>query len=171
MPRASSLLLLLVVMGCAHTVPFDPETPDGRASVNERADRQRATITRHDGRHHLAEALRVDADSTFWFEPGTWEFFSIPTGDVASIAFPAEGGGAAEGFALGLAGGILLGYVVGTRSYEGKSLLSQSRGENAMGGALLFGGAGALIGLLIGHDTERTDVFMPENPQPEEITP
>ncbi len=162
MRRTLWLVLVLLVGGCAHTIPFEPGTPDGRASVNERADRQRALVTRHDGQRHPAEALRVGADSTFWFEPETWQLVTIPTAEVASIAFPAKEGRSAEGFALGLAGGLVFGYVVGNRNYE-PNIITQSRGRNAQVVGFMLSGVGAMLGLLIGQDMQNTDVFKPED--------
>jgi len=110
-------------------------------------------------RHHKVSARQLSAIASTGGEvrliPGTpidpahWH-----DGDVQSVTQTSHGRGAVHGFGIGALSGAGLGVVMGLASGDDScgdyDLICFSAGEKATMGGLLFGGMGAVAGLVIG---------------------
>lgn len=153
-------LLAALLGGCAHTHPFNPAMPEGRAEFNAQSGRRSTIVVLTSGERAEAQALRLDAVEASWINPETGEARSVPLAEVRTVRVPARGRGALEGFAIGVgigAGLGLLAVVVGEG--RGPSLGAPSMGVAVGGGTLAFGMIGALVGVVSGRT-----LYVPEPP-------
>ena len=159
--------ILLWGIGCTHTHILAPEEPGSYASLNERAAQQGTHVMLADGQRFSAAALQMTPDWTSWIDPASGSVMNVATSEVAAVQFNRHGRGAWEGLGLGLLSGAVTGAAIGFADGDDESgFLTSTAEEKALGGGILLGGAGGLLGLLVGAAVGSKDVYLPEPPYP-----
>jgi hypothetical protein len=108
--RSAPFLLALVLCGCARTRSLGPA--EARAEVNRRAEGRTVSVVLRSGERVDARALRVDADSATWLRPGDLRLQRVAASDVVAVTHHDVKRGAADGFWIGLATGLVSSAVV-----------------------------------------------------------
>ncbi len=101
--------LAVLLGGCAHSRPFDPAAPEGRAEVNAQVGGRSTVVVLTSGERAEAESLRLAPDGASWIEPETGEARSVALAEVRAVQVPARSRGALEGFVIGVVIGAGLG--------------------------------------------------------------
>jgi len=155
-PARLLCLVAIMLSGCAgavHTV--EPATEADRLAWANRLFAERpATVVLADGRRQPVESLRVAPDTTTWIDPATREIIAVSTFEIEAVEQqnPARSsrrlmrrGAVVGAVAIGLLG-VVTGYDAGTCLYW----CSEPTGGERLGGALIFGAAGAVTGVPLG---------------------
>ena len=162
------LPMLLITTGCTSIRPQSVNSDSGRALINDRADRQAATLTFRNGRSVDVQDLQITDDSLFWMrkEGGAGRAGSdrisgrAAITDVSTVSFYTRRH-AVRNAALGFVTGAAVGFLAGNSA---EPSFAFSRESAAILGALGTGLLAAGIGALIGIDQTNRDVYTVEPP-------
>lgn len=160
MPRLA-LLLPLLLAGCVSTQSVSLDTAEGRARINERAERGHPVLTLTGQRGHLVQALHIAPDLTTWIDRKTGEARAAPTSSVEAVTFRRDGAGALKGLAVGASTGAALGLLIGLAEDDPGFFSLSTGGWTAVAAA-----QGALVGTLAGalHSDRAVFVNGPAEP-------
>lgn len=147
------LILALILIGCTHTEAVWPTDYD---RINAQIASQPAIVHLDFGKQYSTKALELSADTTTWLDPATSVQMSVPTSWVTTVSVAQPGHGALKGLGIGVTAGALTGALIGVASHEPN--LAIDKGFAALVGAAVFGGAGLVIGPIVGSLT-RKDVY------------
>lgn len=159
------LLLALLTTGCVQTRTAGPTASYETTfyELNWQTATRKATVQLNNGKRYPAQALRLRPDSATWFDPTTGIHMSVPTSWVTKVSVAQPGRGALRGLGIGAGVGAITGALFGVVTHEPNLVLRQS--EAALIGALVFGGAGLLVGSAVGALSSRR-VYHPDPPPP-----
>ncbi|MEM6327862.1 MAG: hypothetical protein AAF791_12150 [Bacteroidota bacterium] len=142
------LLSTLALSACVSTQPASVATPEGRASLNERADRGHPVLALWGERGRQVRDLRIDADSARWVDKKTEEARSAPTDQIEAITFRRDGRGALKGMAVGAGLGALLGLYLDVQAAGATGFIDFPPGFWTLGTAVGFAPFGAMGGAI-----------------------
>jgi hypothetical protein len=141
-PVGAVVLALFALGGCATTThTADLNFPaHSYVTFNQELLGKTATVELGDGVRYKGRDVQVNALSTTWTDPRTGETRETPTAGVWRIVVTNHG----KGGAIGLGSGLLMGGAIGLAAASGEDSLAA--------GAIpvVFGGLGALLGLIFG---------------------
>jgi hypothetical protein len=184
-PWLPLLSVLFITSACTHVRAPEMAPAMIRTEINERAQQATATVEVDDGRRLSAKGLRLDPDTTSWFEPRTGTLVQVPTRRIQAVRFARRGRGALWGLVGGLVAGaaaarlsVGAGMAADDLPDECESLIcgidlsigvlheNSRRLAIALGG-LLGGGLGAGLGAAVGapltyHVAAPADMAQPE---------
>ena len=140
------LLLVSTLCGCAQTRTLAPD--DARAEVNRRAEGRTLVVTLRSGERVEARAFQVDADSASWLGPDDSRLRRVGASDVAAVTHYDVRRGAADGFWIGLATGLVSGAAVFVASDTGEAYYPWVRGVLVGSMGVAGAGYGTLAGTL-----------------------
>ena len=143
--RFAPLLFALVLCGCARTRSLAPV--EARSEVNRRAEGRTVTVALRSGERVEARALRVDAESASWLDPGA-HVRHVAAAEVVAVTHRDVRRGAADGFWIGLATGILSGTALTLGSDAGANYDSWVKGVLVASMGVAGAGYGTLGGTL-----------------------
>jgi hypothetical protein len=154
------ILLALLLSGCAHSLPFNSATPEGRAEVNVEAANKLSVITLTNGGCVGAKSLRLGTDVASWdvaswIDVNTGQLHTVPLSEVYAVYIPDRESNSFKRFMTGASIGAAIGFLA-IAIEGGGSRLGGPSPAVAIGGTALVGGA---IGTLLGMESDK-DVYV-----------
>lgn len=116
MKRRSLIIITLamVTFGCAHTHKINLSSqPSTFNKINANLKSKKARITLANGQAFTGKGPQIAPDSTFWFDPGTNNKYTVSTLEVEKIVTKKRGRGALDGLKYGAIFGGAAGLIVG----------------------------------------------------------
>ncbi len=107
--------------------------------------------------------LEIRPDSTFWRGVDSEVRIAVPTTHIAWISVSSRSSGAMQGLGYGVLTGATAGALLGLVISQGEprdGILHLDAGDSALLGAMVFGGAGSVVGLFLGASTGSEELYI-----------
>lgn len=160
-PSLIIITLAMVTFGCAHTHKINLSSqPSTFNKINANLKSKKAKITLANGQTFVGKGTQIAFDSTFWFDPGTNNKYTVSSLEVEKIVTKKRGRGALDGLKYGALIGGAAGLMIGVLTGADEDPKGFGPDIDIAGWTVMLAVDGALLGLPIGAIAGSKDKYI-----------